>query len=268
MTDPVSAVQPVALVTGVSRLRGIAAAVARRLAKAGWNVAMTGWPAYDASLPWGADPDGPQQILGDLEVCDSRGVYLPVDLSEAAAAAELFHDVQQVLGPVSALVVAHTYDPGGGLFDITADEFDRHMAISPRATLMLAAEFARQYAGDPGLGRIVTFTSGLPLKGSIAYAASKGAIEWITVSAAAELAPRGITVNAVNPGPNDTGWLDERLREQIAAEGPLGRVGTPADAAELVASSVRRRAVGLPVRSSTLTAAGRGCGDSRVRFVK
>ena len=74
------------------------------------------------------------------------------------------------------------------------------MAISPRATLMLAAEFARQYAGDPGLGRIVTFTSGLPLKGSIAYAASKGAIEWIKVSAAAELAPRGITVNAVKSG--------------------------------------------------------------------
>jgi 3-oxoacyl-[acyl-carrier protein] reductase len=69
------------------------------------------------------------------------------------------------------------------------------------------------------------------LKGEIAYAASKGAIEWITVSSAAELASRGITVNAINPGPNDTGWMKPRLRKQIAARSPMGRIGRPDDAA-------------------------------------
>ena len=54
---------------------------------------------------------GRNKSWATLKCAIARGVYLPVDLSEAAAAAELFHDVQQVLGPVSALVVAHTYDP-------------------------------------------------------------------------------------------------------------------------------------------------------------
>jgi 3-oxoacyl-[acyl-carrier protein] reductase len=235
MTDSESVPGRVALVTGVSRLRGIAAAVARKLAGTGWNIGMSGWPEYDASLPWGADPQGPQQILGDLTAHGCRAIYVPADLSVASAPSELFDQVREALGPISALVAVHTYDPGGGLFHITADEFDRHMAISPRATLLLMAEFARRYSGPPGLGRIVTFTSGLPLQGSIAYAASKGAIEWITISAAAELASRGITANAVNPGPNDTGWMDDHTREQLAGQSPPGRVGTPADAAELVA---------------------------------
>jgi 3-oxoacyl-[acyl-carrier protein] reductase len=97
------------------------------------------------------------------------------------------------------------------------------------------AEFARRFNGTRGAGRIVNFTSHLPLTGEIAYAASKGAIEWITVCAAAELAPKGITVNAVNPGPNDTGWMSADLYEQIRSQSPLGRVGTPQDAADLVA---------------------------------
>jgi 3-oxoacyl-[acyl-carrier protein] reductase len=108
------------------------------------------------------------------------------------------------------------------------------MAINARATMLLASEFARRFTGPPGRGRIVTFTSGLPLKGSIAYAASKGAIEWITVSAAAELAERGITVNAINPGPNDTGWMSEEVRSRIERESPLGRIGRPDDTAELI----------------------------------
>ena len=109
------------------------------------------------------------------------------------------------------------------------------MAVNPRATLFLMAEFARRFSGPKGRGRIVTFTSGLPLKGNIAYAASKGAIEWITVSGAAELAGAGITANAVNPGPNDTGWMDAELLARHAAQSPLGRTGKPDDAAQLVA---------------------------------
>jgi 3-oxoacyl-[acyl-carrier protein] reductase len=95
------------------------------------------------------------------------------------------------------------------------------------------AEFAARFRGDQG--RIVNFTSALPLPGEVAYAASKGALEWMTVAAAAELAPRGITVNAVDPGPTDTGWLSQELRRRLEAEAPFGRVGRPEDSAALVA---------------------------------
>ncbi len=147
----------------------------------------------------------------------------------------MFDRAEGALGPITALVVVHAHDTGGGLTDTTADAFDRHMAVNARATLLLAAEFARRFTGDHGRGRVVTFTSGLPLVGSIAYAATKGAVEWITVSAAAELAPLGITVNAVNPGPNDTGWMSPDLHARIRSQSPLGRIGHPGDAADLVA---------------------------------
>jgi 3-oxoacyl-[acyl-carrier protein] reductase len=81
----------------------------------------------------------------------------------------------------------------------------------------------------------VNFTSNLPLAGEIAYAASKGAVEWLTVSAAVELGPRGITVNALDPGPTDTGWMSGELAEAVRRATPLGRPGTPEEAAAVVA---------------------------------
>jgi 3-oxoacyl-[acyl-carrier protein] reductase len=86
-------------------------------------------------------------------------------------------------------------------------------------------------------GGIVVYTSRPPLAGEVAYAASKGALEWLVLSLGAELAPHGIAVNAVDPGPTDTGWLDQspELRERLLKEHPLGRLGRPEDSASLVA---------------------------------
>jgi 3-oxoacyl-[acyl-carrier protein] reductase len=186
-------------------------------------------------MPWGEDVAGRDRL--DVELAEARGrlVRVDADLADPDSPRWVFDRAEAALGPVTALVVVHTHDTGGGLFDVTADVFDRHLAVNARATLLLAAEFARRYNGPQGRGRIVTFTSGLPLVGSIAYAASKGAIEWITVSAAAELASRGITANAVNPGPNDTGWMGPEVHDRIEHDSPLGRVGQPGDAANLVA---------------------------------
>ena len=235
--NPKVMARPVALVTGVSRRGGIAAAVVRKLASSGWDVAMTGWPSFDETVSHGLDSGVGPELLGEAANAGARSVYLPADLSSVEAVPRIFDHMQTALGPVTALVVVHNYESesSGGLFDVTPAEFDLSMAINPRATLFLASEFARRYSGPRGRGRIVTFTSGLPLKGEIAYAASKGAIEWISVSAAAELASVGITVNAVNPGPNDTGWMGAELEVWHAEQSPLGRTGRPTDTAELVA---------------------------------
>jgi 3-oxoacyl-[acyl-carrier protein] reductase len=112
--------------------------------------------------------------------------------------------------------------------------FDRHMSVNARATLLLCAEFGRRFRGEHGAGRIVAFTSGA-LHGEVAYAASKAALERVVVAAAAELAPQGITVNAVDPGATDTGWMSPELYDRLRETTPLGRVGRPEDAAELVA---------------------------------
>jgi 3-oxoacyl-[acyl-carrier protein] reductase len=99
---------------------------------------------------------------------------------------------------------------------------------------LLVRAFAERLIARASSGRIVIFTSGPPQTGAIAYAASKGALEWITYSAATELGPRGITVNAVNPGPNQTGWMSPEIEREAAQRTPLGRAGSPDDAAALV----------------------------------
>jgi 3-oxoacyl-[acyl-carrier protein] reductase len=237
LTTPDELVRPVAVITGVSRSRGIAAVVSSKLASSGWDIVMTGWPPHDETVPWGNGKQTGDELVCAAAETGARAAYLPKDLSEPRAAAEVFDFANERVGAVTALVVIHNYEKEGhgGLLETTPEEFDRSMAVNARATMLLAAEFARRFAGPAGRGRVVTFTSGLPLKGAIAYAASKGAIEWITVSAAAELAPLGITANAVNPGPNDTGWMDDELYNWHARQSPLGRVGTPADTANLVA---------------------------------
>jgi 3-oxoacyl-[acyl-carrier protein] reductase len=96
---------------------------------------------------------------------------------------------------------------------------------------------ARHDDARPG-GRVVLMTSGQhlgPMPGELAYIASKGALHQVTRSLAAHLAARGITVNTVNPGATDTGWATPAVHEAVLAHAPLGRWGTPDDAARLIA---------------------------------
>lgn len=207
------------LITGVSRRRGIAAAAAERLRSDGLSVVTAGWSGYDAEQHPGID----EQTQTDFQ-CDLGDPCEPMRLVEAA---------EEQAGPLSALVIAHTYDPGGGLFEMTPQLIDRHMAINVRGSLLLIRAFA-EHIGQSRSGRVVIFTSGPPQTGAIAYAASKGALEWVTYSAATELGPRGITVNAINPGPNQTGWMTPTIEQEAARRAPLGRAGRPEDAAALV----------------------------------
>ena len=221
---------PAALVTGVSRSGGIGAAVARALTRGGWTVAATGHRPYDATEPWGAEPDTPAQMLAERAIA----AWEEHDFADPAAPARAVAGAEGTVGPLTALVVLHTESRHGGVLETTPDSFDRHMAVNARATLLLCAEFARRFRGGQGAGRIVAFSSGA-IHGEVAYGASKAAIERIVVAAAAELGPLGITVNAVDPGPTDTGWLTPELAERVRAATPLGRLGQPDDAAALVA---------------------------------
>ena len=103
--------------------------------------------------------------------------------------------------------------------------------------LLAQALAADRDPAAPG-GRVVLFTSGQHTQGmpdELPYAVSKGAIHGMTRTLAAALAPRAITVNTINPGPVDTGWPDDELRERLRPAFPAGRWGRPEDIAPVVA---------------------------------
>ena len=220
---------PAVLVTGLSRLEGIAATVARHLAGDGWTVAATGYRPYDETEPWGGDRGAPERLRAEGTIA----AWHEDDLADPEAPARVIAAAEREVGPLTALVIGHTESRLGGILDTTAADFDRHLAVNARASLLLTAEFGRRFHGEPGSGRIVAFTSDA-VHGEVAYGASKAALERIVVAAATELGPQGITVNAVNPGPTDTGWIGPELGVRLQDATPLARIGRPDDAAALV----------------------------------
>ena len=205
-SKPSSPAEPThaALVTGVSRRAGIGFAIARRLEAGGARVFTHGFGEGDSDVDLTADltdPGAPARIV-------------------AAAA------------PIDTLVVNHALSELGALHELTAEQIDAHLQVNVRASLLLVKEFAAQFEGDSGA--VVLLTSGAhlgPMTSEVAYAVSKGALAIAAATLADELAERGIRVNAVNPGPTNTGYLDGIQPTRM----PSGRWGEPDDAARLVA---------------------------------
>jgi 3-oxoacyl-[acyl-carrier protein] reductase len=200
---------PLALITGAARVNSLAAGIALRLKADGWGVATSDVAAADYPCDLSA-PDGPQTLM-DV--------------------------VNRDRGPVRALVLSHAHEEASGVLNTTAESFDRHVAVNARASMLLIAAFARQVPSDGGA--IVALTSD-HTTGNLPYGASKGALDRIVVSAARELGPMGISVNALNPGPIDTGWISDDLRSELLVQHPLGRLGEQSDIAAVVAFLVTR----------------------------
>jgi 3-oxoacyl-[acyl-carrier protein] reductase len=232
-TDPAPPARPVALVTGVSRSAGIGAAVVDDLARAGWDIAMTYWSAYDERMPWRSNPDDFVAIQNSPREHGARTFAVEADLAQPHMISGVFDAVEQHLAPATALILVHCESVDSAIRTTTLESFDRHMAVNARASWLLIREFAHRYKSEFGRGRIVALTSD-HTAGNLPYGASKGALDRIVVAAARELADLGVTANVINPGPTDTGWMDEGLLRSIAEATPLGRVGRPADAAHLV----------------------------------
>jgi 3-oxoacyl-[acyl-carrier protein] reductase len=229
-------VRRVALVTGASRQNGIGAAICRALAEVGTDVAFTHWQRYDLQFPWGADANDPAALLDELRAAGGRAEAFEVDLSLPETPAVLFDAVEERFGTVAILVNNAAYSTQDGWEALDAATLDAHYAVNMRGMALLCVEFARRWPGGLG-GRIVNLTSGQsqgPMPTELSYATTKGAVEAFTVSLAAGVAPRGITVNAVNPGPTDTGWIDDDLRTALLPLFPFGRIGAPEDVARVV----------------------------------
>jgi 3-oxoacyl-[acyl-carrier protein] reductase len=223
--------KPLALISGVGRTAGIGAAIARKLASDGWDLAINYWTPYDARMPWGVGPEEVSLLRNELESAGARVLAIPADLERPASPALIFEAIAKDRRQVSALVLSHCESVDSGILDTTIESFDRHFAVNARASWLLIREFATQVPADGG--RIVALTSDHTVQ-NLPYGASKGALDRIVIAAARELAHLHITANVVNPGPVDTGWMDENTRESVIHRQPSGRLGTPLDAANVV----------------------------------
>ena len=227
----------VAVVTGVGRRRGIGSAVCRALAARGADIVLSYWKAYDREMPWDTDQNEPERLVDELRASGVLAEAVELDLSLSESPGRLLDAAEEWLGAPSILVNTAAHSTRDGYEALDAKTLDAHYAVNVRAMALLSVLFARRYPGGPG-GRIVNFSSGQslgPMEEELAYVITKGAIEAFTRSLAAGVGDKGITVNAVNPGPTDTGWMTEELERELLPKFPAGRIGQPEDAARLVA---------------------------------
>ncbi len=223
--------RPIVLITGASRMAGIGAGIARKLAADGWDLALTYWVPYDERMPWGARPDEIGILREELTSIGARVLLIPSDLERPESAGQIFEIATGGLGTVSSLVLSHCESVSSGILNTTIESFDRHFAVNVRAGWQLIRELAARVP-ETG-GRIVALTSDDTVN-NLPYGASKGALDRVVLAAARELARLNITANVVNPGPVDTGWMDAATRTAVKARQPAGRLGTPQDVANLV----------------------------------
>jgi 3-oxoacyl-[acyl-carrier protein] reductase len=225
-----------AIVTGVSRRVGIGFTIARRLLDANMNVLIQSWSAHDAEMPWGAEPI--DEVVDALGGVGPRLDHLEADFAADGEPERVVARAVERFGHADVLVANHARSSRGGLADAAVNDLDLAWKVNARATVMLTKAFAAQHDEERGDGRVILFTSGqhlAPMSDEIAYAISKGAVHQMALTLADALADHGITVNAINPGPVDTGYADEATRAHVAKAFPRGRWGQPADIANVVA---------------------------------
>ena len=223
----------VAIVTGGSG--GIGSAASTLLAAKGWDVVVG----------YHRDADAAASVAAACRSVGARAIAAPVDVSSEEAVVRFFSDVDDAFGPPAVLVnSAGIVDQKARLDEFTANRIQRMFSVNVLGSFLCAREAVRRMStahGGPG-GSIVNLSSAASRLGSpgeyIDYAASKGAIDTMTIGLAREVAGEGIRVNAVRPGLVDTpiqasGGQPDRL-ERLAPLIPMGRGGEAEEIADAI----------------------------------
>ena len=223
----------IAIVTGGSR--GIGAATCRLAAKSG----------YDVCVNYAGNEAAARAVADDVERCGQRAISFKADVSDESAVMDMFETVDGEFGSVTALVNnAGIVDRPQLLSEMKAGRLERMFSVNITGSFLCAREAILRMStryGGPG-GSIVNLSSMASVIGGggqyIDYAASKGAIDAMTIGLAREEAEFGVRVNAVRPGVIDTeihasGGLPDRV-EQLKDTIPMKRAGTAEEIAETI----------------------------------
>ena len=232
----------VAIVTGANH--GIGAATAYALARDGAAVLVTAFRPEGDHRPEAAG------VAMHIEADGGHAVSIEADLALDATAGILFEMAEAQLGPVDILInnasgwLPDTFLPTSTdrlsrtTYHLAPGTFDTVASVDARASALLIATFAQRHIARGGTwGRIVSLTSGGPLgfPEEVSYGAAKAALENLTMSAAFELAPYGVTANAVHPPVTDTGWVTPEVESAVRDSDELLQIAHPDEVASVIA---------------------------------
>ena len=217
---------PVAIVTGASR--GIGAEVAKRLARDGFSVAVN----YSAAL------DGAQAVVAHILASNGRAAAIKADVSQPADVASLFDQTEALLGQPTLVVNNAGIMKLAPIADMDDATFDAMLAVNLKGVFYMLREAARRLPRGSKIINTSTTQTRLASPSYGPYAATKAGVEMLTAILAKELRGRGVTVNAVAPGPTATDLFfrgkSPDLINTIARLAPLERLGEPDDIASVV----------------------------------
>ena len=219
--------KPTALITGASR--GIGRAAALALAAGG----------YDLAICCASNIEALSNVKKEAEALGARCLALQADVADGAACAHMFQEIEKSLGSVDVLINNAGISRIGLLQDLSFEDWNRLIAVN------LSGVFYCCKLAIPGMirkkqGKIINISSVWGVCGAsceAAYSASKGGVNALTMALAKELAPSNIQVNAIACGAIDTDmnrFLAPEERQALLEEIPMGRMGTPEEAAQLI----------------------------------
>ena len=214
----------VAVVTGASR--GIGRGIAERLAKDGATIVVN----YTKSA------GEAEKVVSGIKGQGGNAMAVQADVSKVEDIRRLFQETKKVYGRLDILVNNAGIFWAKPILETTEEEYDQMFAVNAKGQFFALQEAAKHMVEG---GRIVNISTGgtkRAFPGISAYGGSKSALEFFTKVAAKELGPKHITVNTVSPGYTETDMLsDPQFRTIGIQASPLGRLGTPADIAKVVA---------------------------------
>jgi 3-oxoacyl-[acyl-carrier protein] reductase len=216
----------VAIVTGASK--GIGASIARHLAAEGAAVVVN----------YASSKEGADRVVADITAKGGRAVAVQADVARQADVDRLFAETARAFGRLDILVNNAGVYEWLPLEQVTEAHFHQQFDLNVLGLLLASKEAVKRFgAGGGSIVNVSSLASTTGLAGSSVYSATKAAVDSITRTLAAELGPRNIRVNAINPGVVETegsragGFIDGDFRKQIEARTPLGRIGQPHDVA-------------------------------------